>query len=154
MIVMATIPALLLALVIPFRWTPGQLEVEVSVNGAAPVWFIVDTGAEYSIVDQELASALGIRPFTPGVSLKIGAVELRDQAVMVMHLDNFRRQGRNIVGLIGYDFFAQHVVRIDFAAGTLVVDDGYKPSAAAAVVPLTFAGRLAAVPVTITMAGR
>src|SRR4029450_7519134 len=43
--------------VVPFRWTPGQIEVEVSVNGTALEWFIVDSGAEYSILDDQLAHA-------------------------------------------------------------------------------------------------
>jgi predicted aspartyl protease len=147
-----------LATVIPFRWTPGQIEVQVSVNGAAPAWFVVDTGAEYSILDRQLADSLGLetferwnRSFARGVALRIGGVELRDQEVMIMKLDNFRRQGRSIAGLVGYDFFARNAVRIDYAAQTLTI--GAKPPPSATVVPLTFAGRLAVVPVTIALAG-
>jgi hypothetical protein len=63
--------------VVPFRWTPGQIEVEVSVNGTAPEWFIVDSSAEYSILDDQLAQRLHLRTtpqfgrsFAHGVSLR------------------------------------------------------------------------------------
>jgi hypothetical protein len=29
---------------IPFSWTPGQIEMQVSVQGAPPVTFLLDTG--------------------------------------------------------------------------------------------------------------
>jgi predicted aspartyl protease len=146
---------------IPFRWTPGQIEVQVSVNGTPPVWFIVDTGAEYSILGERLAQALQLgtferwqRRFARGVSLRIGDVELRDQEVMILPLDNFRRQGRAIVGLVGFDFFERYVVEFDYLAHRLAV---YEPrtfhSSRTTTVDLTFAGRLSVVPVTITLAG-
>jgi predicted aspartyl protease len=146
--------------VIPFRWTPGQIEVQVSVNGHPGEWFVVDTGAEYSILDQQLAKSLqlpvfrrGQRDFARGVTLRIGAVELSDQEVMILPLENFRRQGRAIVGLIGYDLFARYVVSFDYLARTMTICDprAFQPPRGATTVPLTFAGRLAVVPVTIAL---
>ena len=160
---MGSLFAALALATLPFRWTPGQIEVEVSVNGAAPMRFVVDTGAEYSILDGELAEALripafrrGARQFARGVTLRLGEVELRDQEVMIWQLDNFRRQGRKIAGVVGFDFFARYVVSIDYAARTLTVMDpaAFQPPKSAVAMPLTFAGRIPVVPVTLEFAGR
>lgn len=147
---------------IPFRWTPGQIEVQVSVNGTAPRWFIVDTGAEYAVLQAEFAAALGLRTsprrgreFADGVSLRFGGIELKNQEVMVLPLENFKRQGRPIVGLLGYDFFAAHVVTFDFARRTLIAHrpGGFRPPARATVVPLSFVRRLPVVPLTLRFPG-
>ena len=147
---------------IPFRWTPGQIEVEVSVNGRTPVWFIVDTGAEYSIVSHSLAESLQLktasrdgRDFARDVSLRLGTVELHDE-VMVLPLENFKRQGRSIVGLIGYELFNRYAVTIDYNARTLTLHDGrtFRPPPSSVAVAISFADRLAVVPVTLEIDGR
>jgi predicted aspartyl protease len=147
--------------VIPFRWTPGQIEVQVSVNGDAPAWFILDTGAEFSILDEPLVNRLGLttrarlgRRFASGVSLRLGTIELHDQDVMVFALENFHRQRRSIVGVLGYDLFRRYVVSIDYAARTLAFHEPatYGALASASSIPIAFAGRLGTVPVTITLA--
>jgi predicted aspartyl protease len=147
--------------VVPFRWTPGQIEIEVSVNGGAPVWFILDTGAEFSILSEELASRLGLaihprrgRQFADGVSLRVATVEMRDQEVMVFSLENFRRQRRSIAGVIGYDLFKRYVVSIDYASRTLALHEPrtYRAPPSAVSIPIAPAGRLVTVPVAITLA--
>src|SRR5262245_12131604 len=93
---------------IPFKWPGlGQIELQVSVQRQPPVAFILDTGAEYSVLSNELSERLGLkttragaRDFADGVSLAVGAVELTQQRVMIMPFDNFRKQGRAIEGLI------------------------------------------------------
>jgi hypothetical protein len=134
---------------IPFRWTPGQIEVEVSIDGQPPVWFLVDSGAEGSFLARSIAGDGG--DVLHDVSLRIGPVELAHQDVRVLPLENFKKQGRSIVGLIGYDLFRRYVVTIDYAAQTLTLDEprSFRRPRGAIVVPITFAGRLAAVPVTI-----
>jgi len=135
---------------IPFAWTPGQIEVAVDVNGT-PATFLLDTGSEYSIVSTRLAQALrlaterrGVRDFADGVTLAMKGVTLADQRVMAMPFDSVNARGRNIDGLIGYDFFAAYTVRIDFATKTLTAwkPSTFEPPQAAVEVPITFAGRL------------
>jgi hypothetical protein len=147
-----------------FRWTPGQIEIPVSVQTAPPVTFLLDTGAEYSVISTALAQRLqvaterlGIRDFADRVSLAVSTatlakgreIRLADQRVMVMPFDGYRQRGRAIEGLIGYDFFARYVVQIDFEAATLRV---YEPQSfalpsTASRVPIEFVGR---VPVVAT----
>jgi hypothetical protein len=143
---------------IRFRWTPGQIEIPVSVQGAPPVTFLLDTGAEFSVISTALAERLhvtttrqGARDFADGVSLTLGAaalargrdVRLLDQRVMVMPFDGYRQRGRDIGGLIGYDFFARYVVKIDFENTTLRIREPqsfHLPSAASSL-PIEFVGR-------------
>lgn len=148
---------------IPFAWTPGQIELPVSVNGGAPVTFLLDTGAEYSIVSTALAAKLGlrttrrgIRDFATGVTLSFSGIELPDQEVMVMPFDGYRKRGRAIEGLIGYDFFARHVVRIDFHARTLSVREpsSFRPPPGARTLPIRFVGRVPSVEIGIDFPGR
>lgn len=146
------------AIDIPFRWTPGQIEVQVSVNGRAPIWFIVDTGAEYSILDTEVAKSYGLHEqrFVDGVTLAIGPVTLRDQRVMLLQLDNFRRQKRAIRGLVGYDFFARYVVTFDFEQRVLHLSEpkAFKPPSGATRLRLQFAGRVSMIETILTIANR
>src|SRR5262245_15297789 len=147
--------------VVPFRWTPGQIEVQVSVNGHEPSWFIVDSGAEFSILDQEYAHRSGLsehpargRQFAEGVTLGLGTIEMEDQEVMIFPLEGFRQQGRPIVGVLGYDLFRRWVVSIDYVARTLVLHEPrtYRSDPAAAAIPIAFVDRVVTVPVTITLA--
>src|SRR5262245_18695993 len=146
--------------VVPFRWTPGQIEVQVSVNSNAPVWFILDSGSEFGILDQEYAHRLGLsssprrgRLFARGVSLRLGGIEMKNQEVMIFSLENFRRQRRKIVGVMGYDFFMRYVTSIDYAARTLSLHEPgtYHPSPSADSIPIAFVDRLVTTAVTITL---
>jgi hypothetical protein len=39
---------------IPFRWAPGQIEIQVSIQGRPPIWCILDSGAEFSMLDKDV----------------------------------------------------------------------------------------------------
>src|SRR5262245_34940225 len=135
---------------VPFVWTPGQIEVAVTVNGT-PATFLLDTGSEYSVVSTRLAERLrlatetaGARPFAGGVTLGVGPLVLADQRVMIMPFDSFYARGRQVEGLIGFDFFERYAVKIDFAARTLTCWEGkaFVAPPATVPVPIAFAGRL------------
>jgi len=145
---------------IPFRWTPGQIEIQVSLNRRPPLWFILDSGAEYSVIGSDVAQAAGLqtskrlsRDFATGVILDIGGVTLRDQDVMVLPLNNFKAQHRDIHGLVGYDFFARAAVTIDYEKKVISACDAqaFRADPHAAILPLTFAGRLPVVEVVLTL---
>jgi Aspartyl protease len=134
----------------PFRWTPGQIEIEVSVNGRAPLWFILDSGAELSILRTDLADAAG----RTNVQLGIGGFTFTAPQVLVMPLDNFRQQHRDIRGVIGYDFFAARVVTIDYERRIVrhCPAAGFQAAPDDVAIPLAFAGRLPVVAATLTLA--
>jgi hypothetical protein len=135
---------------VPFAWTPGQIEVAVTVNGT-PATFLLDTGSEYSIVSTRLAGRLGLtlatsgtRGFARGVALRIGPMTMPNQRVMVMPFDTYYARGRQIDGVLGYDVFDRYTVRIDFRARTLTFWDpaAFAAPRAAVALPITLAGRL------------
>src|SRR6266568_964732 len=143
----------------PFAWTPGQIEVAVHVNGA-PATFLLDTGAEYSVVSTRLATQAGLavdaaagRQFADDVTLQLKAVVLMHHRVMVMPFDTYYERGRRIDGLLGYDLFARFVVAIDFKHQTLTIwePSAFKPRGAAVSVPIEFAGRLALIPAVLKL---
>ena len=70
-----------------------------------------------------------------------------------MPFDGYSARGRNIDGLIGYDFFAAYVVRIDFTAKTLTLwpSAAFETPQAAIDVPIAFAGRLPVVAATLRL---
>jgi predicted aspartyl protease len=147
---------------VPFNWTPGQIEMAVHVDGA-PATFILDTGAEFSVVSSRLASRLAIqtspeggRDFAANVEIEAGGLKLPHQLVMVMPFETYYARGREIDGLIGYDFFARFTVGIDFRARALTI---WEPSAFRAPkgivsVPITFAGRLPVIDVLMVQSDR
>lgn len=145
----------------PFVWTPGQIEVVVTVNGT-PATFLLDTGAEYSVVSTRVSDALaltrvpqGARSFADGVTLGLGRFALKGQRVMVMPFDGYAARGRTIDGLLGYDVFVRYVVKIDLAQRTLTLWEpaDFAPPAVAMAVPLEFAGRLPVVRGRLRVAG-
>jgi hypothetical protein len=147
---------------IPFHWTPGQVEIEVSVNGLRPRWFVLDSGAEYHVIGTDLAKELALptkprlgRDFASALAIEFGGVTLRDQDAMVMPLDNFKKQHRDIHGLIGYDFFASRAVTIDYQKHVVRAcpASSFEPAPDDVAVPMDFAGRLPVVPVRLTLAG-
>ena len=145
---------------IPFRWTPGQIEIRVSVNGREPVWFILDSGSEYSVLDADLTRDLGIptrsrygRDFAGDLDLMIGDVALRKQNVMVLPLANFKAQHRPIQGIVGYDFFERRVVVIDYDKSSISACEprSFRASRKAVRIPMRFAGRLPVIGVAVTI---
>lgn len=141
---------------IPFRWTPGQIEVQVSIEGKPPIWCIVDSGAEFSMLDKEVAKALKLGPAVENVSVRIGSVALPRQDFRLWALDNFRRQKRDIRGVIGCELFERYVVTIDFQKRLITLHEPatYRPPASARQLPITFDGRLPVIRTTLTVHGK
>ena len=156
---------------IPFSWTPGQIEIRVSVQGASPVTFLLDTGAEFSVVSTALAQRLhisttrtGRRDFADGVSLTLptigrpagDGIRLLNQRVMVMPFDGYRKRGRDIEGLVGHDFFARYVAQIDFQRTTIRIWEpkSFELAAGPSRLPIEFSGRLPVVPVALEFQSR
>lgn len=146
---------------VPFAWTPGQIEVAVTVNGTAAT-FLLDTGSEYSVVSTRLAGRLGLtletrgpRGFARGVALGVGSIAMKNQHVMVMPFDTYYSRGRQIDGLLGYDVFDRYAVRIDFRGKSLTFWDpaAFEAPKLAVPVRITFAGRLPVVAGTVRLAG-
>jgi len=49
------------ALTIPFKLFNNHIYLRVSVNGSAPLWFVLDTGAPITMIDTKHARTLGLK---------------------------------------------------------------------------------------------
>ena len=157
----------------PFEIASNKPFVQVTVNGSAPQWFILDSGcAEGSVIAKECADRLGLErrdetqqhlgagagvavgvATTSGVTLSVAGDTLRAPEFRVFTLAHVAPyEGRRVDGLLGDDFLSRHVVEIDYAhRGFRLIDPGhYAPDPRAVVVPITFDHGLAVASGAIT----
>lgn len=111
----------------------GRMTVPVSVAGTTAVPFVVDTGAERTVLSLELARSLGLAA-GPTVRLVSMSGTAPTASVLVPRLDLGGRrieglvapalQGRHLgaAGMIGLDSLQDRRVVLDFAAGTMTVE--------------------------------
>ncbi|MEZ5427265.1 MAG: aspartyl protease family protein [Pyrinomonadaceae bacterium] len=128
---------------IPFDFDGNLIYLRVSVNDSEPLWFILDTGASASVISLDLMKRLKIDSageipvggagnggatghLLKGASIKINGLEGFTSPVQVAvplaHLEPF--SGRKLEGVLGYEFFSQFAVDIDYQAKKLTVYDG------------------------------
>ena len=126
---------------IPIELTSNHIYLQVWVNDAGPLWFLLDTGAGGSCIDNAQARALGLAlqgkmegrgagegstdvALIAGVTFRLPGVEVADQTVAAITLEPLAPfEGRPMHGILGYDFISRFVVEIDYAAGQLHLYD-------------------------------
>jgi hypothetical protein len=137
------------ALSIPFNFENDHIMIDGRVNGGAPIWFMLDTGAETTIVNKPRMAEFGLSPFgaasiegggnttdfsfTKVARLGFPGVEMLNQRDGVIDLTGLEKiYGRKMGGILGYDFFSRFVVRVDYDKRTLDLLDpaGYTYSGA------------------------
>jgi hypothetical protein len=120
---------------IPFELYGNQIFVRARVNNSGPFWFVVDSGAGGWIVDRAHAARLGLRleqetaqgtgagsgaydvSYVKDVTFSLAEFSIPVPLIGVIDLSNNRSQiGREIEGLVGYDFFEKFIVEIDYEA--------------------------------------
>jgi hypothetical protein len=125
---------------IPFNFENDHIMVPCRVNGSEPIWFLLDTGAEATIINIGRMKEFGLQPFgatsvtgggnsapfsfTRVASLRVGDAELAGQRDGVMDLSGLERiYGMPMGGLLGYDFLSRFVVEVDYVAKTIALYD-------------------------------
>jgi len=127
---------------IPLDIDGVHLFLPVRVNGALPLWFIFDTGAPVTCIDREAAAELGFEltgQFTGGgvgeeevevnlvrdASFALPGVEVTGQTVVALDLRSRleARAGREVDGILGYDFISRFVIEIDYLNRRLHLTD-------------------------------
>jgi len=161
----------------PFEITSNKPFVQVTVNGSAPQWFVLDTGASGgSVVAKECAKRLGLSlgdeqqahmgagagvdvglSVTPHVTLGIGADTMASPGLRVFPLAHVSKfEGRRVDGLIGEDFYHRNVIELDYATRKLRLHDPgtYVPPPHAVVVPITIEDGLVVAKGTVAIGGK
>lgn len=121
----------------PMTYTSKTVVVRVSINGAEPEDFILDTGASLSLLDEDYARRIGIQPegqaSIQGISASGGmrfarvrsiavrgrgasAASLRDFKVGVLDLARGQQVllWRKTMGILGADFLSHFTVELDY----------------------------------------
>lgn len=144
---------------VPIVLEGRQLLVWMSINGRAPMPFIVDTGG-HAILDTVAAKMLGVQGYGSGVSggagagtialryarvrsMRIGDAELLDQPMLVVPYDYaFYERGHRmpLAGILGLEWFERYAVRIDYIRKhlTLTPLSSFRYRGNAARVPIYF----------------
>lgn len=116
----------------------SRLTVEVGVNGTGPYRFVVDSGADTSVIGERLAKALNLPAGEPAMlhgitesrlvgrvqvaSLQLGSTEVRD--LELPRLDDYHV---GAAGMIGLDALVDQRMMLDFDKRKITIDDGSRP---------------------------
>ncbi len=126
--------------------------VRASLNGAAPAWFLIDTGSTLSALDSVYAASLGLQGAgtvqVQGVGAQAAIHLVRLDSLTITGEDDARfvvrgmhctvthfgdelaeGQGPRLAGILGGDVLARAVIDLDFDAGTVgfVAREAYAP---------------------------
>jgi hypothetical protein len=145
----AAVPA---AVELPFEFRTRQPILQVRVNGAAAVPFVVDTGASIHLVDDAAASAAGLlgrdgsRLYGGGaasvatrnadnVTFETGGWRWEDQRATIVRLGY--PQDKHFAGLLGAPILSRYALQFDFDRRVMRLLDprAYRPPSGAVVVP-------------------
>lgn len=144
------------ALGIPFELHNNLIFVRTRANDSAPLWFLVDSGAEVSVIKRSRAEALGLQfegkgstdasggsvdfVNVAGVTLGLPGAEILNPTVVAFPLESFEPLlGRTVDGILGADLFNRFVVEIDYASNTMSLYDqrSYRYRGRGETVPIT-----------------
>lgn len=138
---------------VPFQLVNNHIYVDASVNGSKPMTFIVDTGG-HDILTPATAQVLGVHAQgsqTAGGagndvsqsglakvdSISVGGATLKSQVVTVLKFSN-AAEGIDEQGMIGYEFLARFVTRIDYGKKQITFIDKKHFNPATAGTPVRF----------------
>jgi hypothetical protein len=119
---------------VPFEVYGGHLFVQGRLNGKPSGRFLLDNGAADVFISEAQARSLQLTAqssvkipggkqgiatvYVPGVTVQVGALTLKDQRSVVIPAAEMKGLsqyfGRSLDGIIGYEFFEQLVVEVDY----------------------------------------
>jgi hypothetical protein len=120
------------------RKVETRLSVEVQVNGRGPYQFIVDSGADTSVVGLRIARELQLPLGTPVVlnnmtdrnivdRVKVDELVLGPSTIRNLQLPALREQDLGGAGMIGIDALARQRLMMDFEKRLIKVEDTAVP---------------------------
>ena len=141
---------------IPFELNGNSIFLQVRVNGSRPLWFVFDTGASGSVMNETVAQSLGLKAEGSGATMgaggqvrssalrgltfDVGGALLKDLNVIALALVSLEHtSGRAMDGILGSELFRRYVVEVDYERKLLTL---YEPS------EFKYAGRGQSLPLT------
>jgi predicted aspartyl protease len=116
----------------------SRLLVNVSINGSGPYKFVVDSGADTSVVGLRLANNLQLPLTTPTTlnsttareivdRVKVDSLSFGQSTVRDLELPALRESNVGSDGLIGIDALVNQRLMLDFTKRQIKVEDARKP---------------------------
>jgi hypothetical protein len=142
---------------VPVEFDGVYFYTRFTIQGSGPHWFLVDTGCTTTVVDKTLAAELGLR-LGPAADPAPGPVRsiiedpgldhqvLSFSPALVWAIEVDRgvspMTGRRVRGILGADFFEEHVVELDYERGTMRISNpsDFRAEPTDLAVPLVGAG--------------
>ncbi|WP_443749890.1 aspartyl protease family protein [Asticcacaulis solisilvae] len=160
----ASAPAQQADIALPAAFHDGMVYVQVSVNGAAPVWMDLDDGTSPSAIDLDYARSLGLalKPgagsgtgigtervefFNTSADLAAGAVSRKIDFSASRLKGMVGPDGKPLMGVLGYSFLAGRILVIDYPNQKVIFAATSKPCACD--LPMGLDTNIPTVPVTI-----
>jgi hypothetical protein len=161
--------------VIPFEMANNHILLRVRVGQSPPMWFVLDTGDKYAVIDSQSAKNIGLSLGGEVDMIGVGSQHMTanyvtNSSYSVVGLDGFAQpivlalpldglavhSGHASSGIIGFDFLSKFVVEIDYDRKMLILHnrDQYQYRGDGEYLPLTFNHGHPNIPARITQAGR
>ena len=140
---------------IPFELTNNLVVLQGSINNSKPLFFLLDTGASGSVINESRAKELGVNlegqtkaatgngpveaSFVRGVTLNVSGIEFPNLTLTSIRLSGLEAGfGRPVDGILGYEIFNRFVVEIDYISRIVTLHDpkSYKHSGSGQAIPL------------------
>ena len=120
------------------RKVETRLTVEVRVNGRGPYQFVVDSGADTSVIGLRIARDLQLPLGTPVVlnnmtdsnivdRVRVSELTLGPSRIQNLHLPALQERDIGGAGMIGIDALARERLMLDFEKRLIKVEDAAKP---------------------------
>jgi hypothetical protein len=121
------------------REVETRLSVEVRVNGRGPYQFVVDSGADTSVVGLRIARDLQLPLGTPVIlnnmtdrnivdRVRVESLTLGPSTIRDLHLPALREADLGGAGMIGIDALARQRLMMDFEKRLIRIEDASKPA--------------------------
>lgn len=115
-----------------------RLAVEVGVNGTGPYRFVVDSGADTSVIGQRLAEALALPTGRPvllnGITesrqvdrVLVGSLRLGSSEIHDLELPRLSEHDIGATGMIGLDALVEQRLMLDFEKRKISISDARLP---------------------------
>ena len=121
------------------RKASTRMTVEVKVNGKGPYRFVVDSGADTSVVGNRLARSqqlsLGTPVFLNGITdssrvfrVLVDELQLGDSVIRNLELPALNEGDLGADGMVGIDALVEQRLMLDFEKRTIKVEDAHIPA--------------------------